>query len=122
MQFRIATVRGYASEKYLLSKGFKQNVQIVSGLDTTNNIRKLINKRVDLILSTDLVLSFLVKNKHINPNLIVEVFKVGSPIKDFFGFNINTSDKMLENFQRAFDELVDSGEYEKIINKYLLAF
>ncbi|MGI0118214.1 substrate-binding periplasmic protein [Zooshikella sp. RANM57] len=122
MQFRIGTVRGYASERYLLTQGFKKNIQIISDSTTTYNVKKLLNDRIDLLVSTDLTLSYLIKNENINPDTIVEAFKLSDPIPDFFGFNLNTSDEIINEFQRVFDELVESGDYQKIINNYLLRF
>lgn len=121
-QFRIGTVRGYASESYLLSRDFKLNVQIFSDATTEYNVKKLLMGRIDLLVSTNLTLSYLVKIENIDVNLITDAFKLGDPIKDYFGFNLNTSDKVITTFQSAFNELVKSGGYKKIVDRYLLEF
>ncbi|MDE1462669.1 substrate-binding periplasmic protein, partial [Spartinivicinus poritis] len=59
--YRVGTVRGYASEKLLLSNGFSFGDNLFSASDSDINFQKLLGKRIDLLVSNDLTIVYLLK-------------------------------------------------------------
>ena len=114
--YRIGTVRNDVGEQYLNRLGISLNQ-----LDRTNsynsNAKKLNDNRIDLIISGWEGFSNTAKEANIDPDLFEMVYLVDT--KDIcYAFYYGTPNWIIQIFQKAFDELIEEGMLDKLIEKY----
>ena len=66
---------------------------------------------------SELAAASLLRRLKKNPNVIRKVFKLRKH-NLYIGFNINTPDSVIEEFQAVLDQMKNDGAYDKIVNKY----
>ncbi len=118
-RYYVGTVRGYASEKKLLNAGFEIGKNIDRTSDEIKNVKKLLAHRFDLICSTDLVLAYYLRKEGHRLDETEKVVTLSGQFDEYMGFNKETDDSVVENFNKAFDRIKQNGVYDKIISKYI---
>lgn len=114
--YKIGVIRNSAHTEFLLENGF--NKELIFNISIQKyNLTKLVNNRVDLIISTD-------------KNVSIQAKRLGVPSQQFektillfkkdcyMAFSKNTSDEIVEKTRESFFQLKESGEIMKILQKY----
>ncbi len=105
--------------KYFKDHGFVDDVNLDPVTKNDNNFLKLINNRVDLIVSHDLTMISSSREHHININDFEEaLFLFKGKALSCMAFNINTSDEIIKRVQIAFEHLQSKQFIERVIENY----
>lgn len=117
VQYKIGVVRDDAGEQLVVEKlGIaKDHLDIAS--EARFNILKLDAGRIDLFAYDENVAKWVIKQEGLNPSDFETVKVIGKGYH-YFGFNRDTPDAVIRQFQNALDEIKKEGRYLKIINKY----
>jgi len=114
-----------AKKVNLIGAGSKTNADFItlkaqgfnnlSTLDTQSNpINLIVNGRVDLGGSNPLTAYFHLKKNNLPIDAIENTGLLVFSAPLYLAFNKNTDDKIINEWQKGLDELVQSGEFEKI--------
>jgi len=113
-KFRIGNIRKDVLETFLLGNNFdRTKIEGVSALD--QNFDKLKAGRIDLIAHTETTLNEFIEEKKYNPKEF-KVFYLLSKNQNYFAFNKDTPDYLIQRFQKALDSL--NKEHRGILKKY----
>ncbi|WP_170830276.1 substrate-binding periplasmic protein [Maridesulfovibrio ferrireducens] len=114
---KIGVVRSTFPHQVLAQKGF---TNLDAGSSYEAGFHKLLKGRVDLISISDEMLQRMFIDL---PDLDSSMFeRVGPPIcsaSGYIAFGLHVPDTVVLEWQKALDELKESGEYQKIVDKYL---
>ena len=113
---KIGVTRAVANYEILKSKGFK-NLDVISGSDD-KNIKKLLKNRIDLWPYVKAAGLYNAKKMGVSDKIVPINNVVLAQGDLYLAFNKNTDKQIVQKWQKAFDELVKSGEIEKIKRKY----
>jgi len=118
-KYKIGVVREDIGEQILINLGISsKQIENTGGVDAIHKVIKMLNRDRFEVLSYN------------EDSAYLEIAKLGFDINDYervyilskselhFAFHKDTSDKIINIFQKALDELKEEGVYEKIINKY----
>lgn len=114
--YAIGVVREDIGEQLLVEKGVqKESLKAVH--DPIVNADRLVSGQIDLWACGDVVANWIMKENGINPDdyEAVYVLKQG---EQYFAFNINTPDEMINALQQALERLFAQGTHKKIIDQY----
>lgn len=122
-QYQIGTSIDDARESYLLGKGFELTDFDRVGGDNTHllNLKKLINRRIDVWPMPDAVAYFTAKQEgHDNP---AKVLKKLLPLDELSGgyylaASLKTSDQVVDRIATALEDFVLTDAYKKILNDW----
>lgn len=115
-KYKIGVVRDDVAELLLLSNNVPKS-NIYPAVKLVDNIKKLLAGRVDAISYEESVLKWTLKQEGEKVSDYETIF----PLKEgevFFAFNKNTPDDLIDKVQEAFDQVKQSVEYKKIMDKY----
>lgn len=112
----------------LINKDVAEDILIQQGVDKAlfdavadpvANIRKLTIGRVDMIAYGDISANYMLKNLGENVD-DYEIVKVVRETQLFFAFHKDTSDEIVQAFQKSLNKLrnQDKAKYEAILRKY----
>lgn len=120
-QYKIGTVREDIIELYLIENGFKIRENIEPNNSYEANLKKLINRRVDLWGVVDLTAHYLVQSNQYPKNTINEVYYLKELSTDgaYMAFSKNTPDALVDQFRGALEKIKEDGTYDRILSKYL---
>ena len=107
---RIGTYYKDAKEQYLLAHGF---TNLVSTNKNLSNIRHLLRGTIDLWLSSDFNMPYLVKQAGINPDRIELVYAF-KKVENYIAFSSKSSDCLVRRWQRSLDEIKRDGTYDRL--------
>ena len=113
-RYSIAAQKDGAFAQYLETEGFS-HIQYVKSIP--NAIDKLLNYNAQLIVISELPMYAILAQKGLSPDIVKCVLKIKSTSL-YIGFNKNIPGSVVEKFTRALDDLKQSGEYDRITNKY----
>ena len=109
----LGLMRGDASLEYFQENGFDdRHYQIVT--DTKLNINKFFLGRIWFIVSNDLTLAYLCKIHGYDCEKIERVLTIIDRGGYYLAFNKDSSDILVNQLQKAFDEIKNDGTLEKI--------
>ncbi len=113
-KYKIGVQEKGAICQYLQSKGFTNLVEA-----KTNELcaQNHLDGKVQLWGESELAVASLLRNLKKNPNIVRKVFKLRKH-NLYIGFNINTPDSEIKEFQAVLDQMKNDGAYDKIVNKY----
>ena len=111
----IATTTDWFTEQYLKSKGF---TNLISSKDPAENLRQLIDGKVQLSIFTDLTIPEIAKNAGYSMNGLEPVYTV-SQTYFYIAISKDTSPSMVKAWQTELDQLKKDGTFEKIYKSYL---
>ena len=111
----IATTTDWFTEQYLKSKGF---TNLISSKDPAENLRQLIDGKVQLSIFTDLTIPEIAKNAGYSMNGLEPVYTV-SQTYFYIAISKDTSPNMVKAWQTELDQLKKDGTFEKIYKSYL---
>ena len=114
---KIGLVQGYSVEKLLRQHGFT-NLDTVSGSETTNPL-KLMNGRIGLWATVDLVGIHHAKLQGVHPKNMKIVYVISKDQHKYIAFSKQISDEIVQQWQNVLDRLKQDGTYEKFLNKWI---
>ena len=118
-KYKLGILRGGSVQEYLQSKGFQSQIHYQSVAREKQNLLKLFAKRIDLIPGSDMSLAFRMKNTPYKFTDLKNAFDLIDQGSYFIAINIDTSDRIVNRLQMAFDQIVKVGQRQNIIQKYL---
>ena len=118
--YSIGAINGFANTKYLLSRGFVAGEHIDLVTSEVQNIKKLLGGRIDIMIMGNIAIADNLKKANVynQKDRFVPVFTVQEDIQ-YMGFSRGTDKKYIELFQKAYDTIINNGQYDKIKRKYL---
>lgn len=117
-KYTVGAVRNDAGAQLLISEAgiHEKAISLVSS--AIQSIKMLSQDRIDLFAFDENVTAWLIKKNRLNPKEYETVFILQEGFH-YFAFHQNTPDRIIENFQKALDEIKTQGEYDKILDQYL---
>lgn len=112
----IGIVSGYATEKFLLDKGFT-NLDAITGTEG-GNPQKLMHDRIDLWATNDLIGIYTAKLRGVDPKNMKIVYTLSESTK-YMAFSKQTSDLTVQKWHAALDEIKKNGIYEEIYSRWM---
>ena len=115
----IASANDYNTEQYLIDQGFKKTFPVVK---SSQSLLMLDKKRVDIILSNEMVLRSLSETINYDFLKLKKLQEaVGLQNNLSIAFSLATDPKIIERFQAAYRQLVASGKLAEIKNKWAIS-
>ncbi len=111
----IGTYKDDAREQFLLKEGF---ANLDSATDNLTNVRKLMNDRVDLLVSTNLGIVTTAMEAGEDPEQLEEVYVI-KQADLYVAFNKQTEDAVVESWKNALSQMVQDGTYATIYKEWL---
>ena len=113
---RIAVVRNYASTRYLIDKKYNN---LFFSSHTSQSIRLLVNKKVQLADIGEIFMPFRSKQAKINYRLLENTGIKTLVHKQYIAFSRNTPDHIINKWQKELNSIKKSQLYKKILeNEY----
>ena len=111
---RIGTYLKDAKEQYLHSHGFKN---LVSTNHNSSNIRRLLEGDIDLWVSSDFNVDYLVRQAGFDPQQIELVYAFRK-VSNYIAFSLKTPLETVHKWQQCLNELQNDGTYRQIAGRY----
>ncbi|MBN1198381.1 MAG: transporter substrate-binding domain-containing protein [Bacteroidales bacterium] len=112
----VGTVSSWFSDQYLRSLGFSN---LVSGSDPIEQTRKLMNGEIQAFVCTSITFPDILIEAGFGISQVTPAFALMS--SDYYiAFSKNTSPSIVEDWQKALDELKNDGTYEEIYRRWFL--
>jgi len=116
LKYKIGCVRDDVGEQLSIAAGVpKEKLDRVSSYDT--NVKKLDAGRLDLYVSSMSSVTLYAEKLGIDPNKFESVYILDESHL-CYAFNKGVSDDVITTLQKAYDELIADGTYDKIKAKY----
>lgn len=112
----IGTIRADVSEEALLDQLSHRN-NVISNTLMLSNLEMLDRGRLDMIAYEQLGAAPMLRNAGRNPQDFETVFTLGES-KTCFAFSKKTDKRIVSRFQQHLTNIVASGSYQKIVNRY----
>jgi polar amino acid transport system substrate-binding protein len=112
---RIGTYNKDAKEQFLQKKGFSN---LVSTNKNIGNVRHLIQGSIDLWVSSDFNMPYLVEQAGFNPDQLEHVYAFRD-VDNYIAFSKQTSDDLIEKWQVTLDEIKKDGTYEETYTTHI---
>lgn len=112
---RIGTVRHYASEQFLIKRGF---THLFSANDPTTCARNLIDGWIDLWVMPDIVMPYVTAKAGISPRHLKQIFSIEEPT-NYIAFSKGTDDQIIGHWQQALNAIKEDGTYSRIVDRWL---
>lgn len=119
--YRIGVVRDDAGEQLVSTKLHVDKSKLIIGVNAAPNIRMLTSGRIDLFAYDENVARWTILKENLNHDDFETVLTLEEG-KHYIAFNKEISDVVINKFQKALNELKTSGEYNKIMQKYLKSY
>ncbi len=117
-KYKIGVVRDDIAELFLRQKGVSVD-KIDRVAYPLQNARKLSAGRIDMWAYGEPVGLWIIKKNGLNSQNFEIVYQLGVAGDNYFAFHKETSDELIQRFQKAFDELKKEGRYKAILDNYL---
>jgi len=111
---RIGTYYRDAKEQFLKAKGF---TNLVSANKNISNIKHVVDGKLDLWVSSDFNMHYLAQQAGVKPDQLELVFAFRT-VNNYIAFSIQTSDGIVNLWQRTLDEIKRDGTYKRVSKKY----
>lgn len=117
-KYTIAVPRDDNQHQFLVKNGFTK-LYPVTDLDTA--LKMLYAGRIDLVMGNDISTTYRLKSLNFEPSKLKKIYKIGQQWGDLsIAFSKNTSDQLVERFQIALEKIKSSGQFEKILNRWII--
>ncbi|KTD99117.1 MULTISPECIES: transporter substrate-binding domain-containing protein [unclassified Pseudoalteromonas] len=119
--YKIGTIRGYSSAKYLQQMGFTEDKNLVLVSYYQQLWQMLYKKRIDFVLMNTLTLNNELKMSGLDPSLITKRIHLEDfPSTLYFAANKMLDAQTANTLSDALEAIKQSGEYNAILNKWQL--
>jgi polar amino acid transport system substrate-binding protein len=113
----IGTYLKDAEAQYLQSKGFDN---LVSAKRNASNIRHLADGKLDLWVSSDFNMPYLVRQAGFDPGDFEQVYAFRK-VSNYIAFSRDTPLAVIHDWQRCLEGIKEDGTYEQIASRYNIA-
>jgi polar amino acid transport system substrate-binding protein len=113
---RIGTYLKDAKAQYLQDRGFDN---LVSANRNISNIRHLVDGKLDLWVSSDFNMPYLVRQAGFDPDDFEQVYAFQS-VTNYIAFSLGTPPSIIHEWQQCLKDIKTDGTYAKIARKYNL--
>ncbi len=113
---RIGTYRQDAKAQYLDAQGFKN---LVSANRNVSNVKHLIDGTLDLWVSSDFNMPYLVRQAGFTPGKVERVFAFRK-VSNYIAFSRGTSLAVVRDWQRCLEGIKKDGTYQRIVRRHKL--
>jgi polar amino acid transport system substrate-binding protein len=113
---RIGTYHKDAKEQFLTKQGF---TNLVSTNTNLSNIKRLIQGSIDLWVSSDFNMPYLARQAGVSPDQMELAYAI-RVVDNYIAFSIQTSDAIVQTWQRALDGIKQDGTYSKFYNSHIV--
>ncbi len=113
--YTIGGVRKFSISEYLVKQGYK--VDMAGSIES--NWRKLFSHRIDLGTALDIEAAYYAKKLSKSFKQLEKLVVVDNRYDFYLAFNKKTSDHIIDQLQKALDQMKEDGSYEKIRQMYL---
>ncbi len=117
--FVVGSVRDDAFSQFLFNNGFQKGKNVILEPDAKTNIHKLFSNTIDIFAGPEMGAAFLAKKQGLSFDKMDKLFCAIDKGNYYFVFNKDTDDRIVKQFQNAFDEMKHNGTFDKIKDKYL---
>lgn len=117
-KYRIGTVIDDIGEQLLVAQGFEKG-ELIAVSDPALSAKQLERGRIDMWAYGEISAKWLLKQEGFALAEYETVYVLNDIGEAYFAFHKETSDALIQQFQKAFDELKAQGEIQKIMDKYL---
>jgi polar amino acid transport system substrate-binding protein len=111
---RIGTYYKDAKEQFLQGKGF---TNLVSANKNITNIKRIVEGKLDLWVSSDFNMPYLAKHAGVASDQLELVYAFRK-VDNYIAFSIQTTDNLVKTWQRTLDEIKKDGTYTRLSEKY----
>ena len=120
-KYRIATVKDDSKEQFLKDHGFTKLESLQSVPKWELALKMVQASRSDMLISTNFDLPILAKNNGFKPTDFKPLLTVQNYLL-YIGFSKSTDDKIVNQWQKALDDMKADGTYEKLVKKWAKKF
>ena len=113
---RIGTYLKDAKAQYLEDRGFDN---LVSANRNISNIRHLVDGKLDLWVSSDFNMPYLVRQAGFDPDDFEQVYSFQS-VTNYIAFSLGTPPTIIHEWQQCLEDIKTDGTYTQIARKYNL--
>ncbi len=113
---RIGTYRKDAKQQYLQALGFEN---LVSANRNISNIRRLLDGKLDLWVSSDFNMPYLVRQAGFDPGQLEQVYAIRK-VSNYIAFSRGTPLAVIRDWQRCLEEIKKDGTYMRIARKHAI--
>lgn len=118
-RYRIGAVREMASTKTFVRDAAVPEAQMELAPSVESNFRKFLMGRADLIISQDWSAAFMMKALERSPDELEPVLLLEQNAQYYLALNKQSDPALLLKLRQAFDKVQQSGQMEKLRNKYM---
>ena len=116
-QYRVGSVRDYFHHKYLLENGFEEGKNLETTYGDDMNIKKLVSRRIDLMITSEISFFYRVGELGYNRDDFERTLQVVSD-DSYLAFSRETSPNVVAQFAKALDAIKADGSLDRILAKY----
>ena len=118
--YLIGTWREDVREQYLISHGFVRTKHLDISGNPSQNIQKLLLKRLDLVADSELSFYFQLRQLGYTSHSVTKAFELKDVYLPFYiAFSKKTSPDLVEAFRQALERVKRKGIFQAIHQKYL---
>lgn len=119
--YRVGTIRGYLSAKYLIKMGFEEDKNLILASYYQQAWQMLYKGRTDFVLMNTLTLDNELKMSGLDPDLITKRLHLADfPSILYFAANNQIDEQTANLISQALKTIKVSGEYQAILKKWQL--
>jgi polar amino acid transport system substrate-binding protein len=116
-KFLVGTVRDYFAHRYLLENGFEEGKNLEVTHDDNINLKKLADRRIDLMILIEIVFSYRARELGYNRDDFEKTFLIHSE-DAYIGFSRQTSKITVSRIAKALEAAKKDGSYYRILERY----
>ncbi|MCG8569590.1 MAG: ABC transporter substrate-binding protein [Spirochaetes bacterium] len=115
-KYQIGVINEDVAEQMLKDRGIPEG-NLQGSSNPLSIIQKLEAQRIDMWCYDKITAFFLIKSNNFNTSKYEIVYTLSTD-ELYFAFSKNVPDKVIKELQDAYNKLVKSGKYNKILEKY----
>lgn len=119
-KYMTAVIRDDVTHQLLVSKGFKEGVNLLV-VNNTHSLLTLLVKResIDLILIDGYTVKYRAQFNNLDPKIFESVYQLNAkPLDYYFACNINTPPEVIKQLRHSINQMKVTGQFDKIINEW----
>jgi polar amino acid transport system substrate-binding protein len=119
-KFMTAVIRDDVTHQLLVSKGFKEGINLFV-VNNTHSLLTLLAKResIDLILADGFTINYRAQFNNLDPKIFEKVYQLNAkPLEYYFACNIKTQPEVIKQLRHSINQMKVSGQIDKIIDEW----